>query len=277
MATRTKVSKTAKKTTKATPKKVSAGAEKRRGLSAQETIELMALDKEYAVPPDFSVATIIGEVRALRLVANKQKKRLLGNSDVTSADLAALGVRQAVLERADRGWAASRRRTASPRLVKAREAAEALEKPMIDALKHFLKADKDVQLKVRDIEVGTSDEDTIDDLKKLADLIDAHAKRLTKADMPAKVAAKARAAAEELAVASDNVETDDAPSKARGLRDRAFWHLRELMDFVRDQGRYVFRNEPDTAVHFRSSSARASETSRAKAKKKKDEPTEVPA
>ncbi len=271
MATRTKVAKTTKKAAKVARKSASKRTPTRRVLSAEEGKALTALDKKYAEPPDFSVATIIGEARALQIVAGKQRKRLLKNSDATSADLTALKQRRELLERADRAWVGARRRTASPRLVKAREVAESLERPMIAALKHFLRNDKEVQLKVKAIEVGTSDEDTIDDLKKLADLVDEFAKALKKADMPAMAAKKARAAAAELEAASDSVETDDAPTVARGLRDRAFWYLRELMDFVRGEGRYVFRDEPQTLLHFRTSGARAAEVSRSKsARKKKD-------
>lgn len=272
MATRAKVAKTTTKK-KVAAKKSAAGKGKTesragvKGLKATEIAGLNALDPVFAEKPDFPVSDISGEARELSKIVTKNRSALLKNSDITAKTANDLDARRSLLDRAELAWSAARRRTASTKLIEARATAESIEQPMLDALRHFLRKNADVQARVRAIEPGTDDEDTVDDLRKLADLFEQYGAQLGKAAVPKNVVKAARKAAEVLEAAADDTTVDDAPAVARALRDRAYWHLRELMDFAREEGRYVFRNDPVKLVHFRASSTRANDGRPKKAKK----------
>ena len=278
MATRAKVAKTTTKK-KVAAKKSAAGKavakpkKAGKGLTPEEADRLRALPAAFAEPVDFPVSDVSGEARALIKVFAKERARLLKYSDLTPKSLTDLRARKSLLDRSEWAWTWARQRSASVALRAARAKAESLERPMLAALKHFLRKNADVMTRVRAIEVGTGDEDTIDDLLKLADLFEAHSERLVNAEVPPGVVGKARKAAEALSEAADASEVDDAPTAARLLRNRAYWHLRELMDFVREEGRYAFRDMPEKLVHFRATSTRAAEGRSSKKKKGEDEET----
>ncbi|HEY8076838.1 MAG TPA: hypothetical protein VIF62_22080, partial [Labilithrix sp.] len=117
-----------------------------------------------------------------------------------------------------------------------------------------------VQKRVDAIQEGRGIADLVDDLLKLADLVEENASRLRKADLPKDASNRARSLAESIgqSAAARPVERSGGQAGADllALRNRAFWYLREAMDAVRDAGRYVFRNEPKKVALFRASTTR---------------------
>ncbi len=105
--------------------------------------------------------------------------------------------------------------------------------------------------------LGTGLADLIDDLKKLAALLDENQKALARADLPKHPADRARGLAESLSRGSADRGVDPVGAAAMSLRNRAFWWLREAMDAVRSAGRYVYRKQPKLLVAFRASSTLA--------------------
>jgi hypothetical protein len=139
-----------------------------------------------------------------------------------------------------------------------------LKKDMIAALRYFLHTDEAVQARVDDIIPGSGIADLLDDLQKLAVLLRENADALKRADLPADAAAQAERFATLLG--SDDlvrsVATSEQGRHLIGLRNLAFWRLREAMDEIRAAGRYVYRNDPKRLPLFRASGTRARQPQR---------------
>jgi hypothetical protein len=246
-----------------------------RSLSAAQRQQLMALDdKRFNRPTDISVADIVAEAKELEGYYDEVGDEIVKYSKVERTDVATLPKLWARLDAAQLHWQTTRRRTASPTLLAARTEAEAIEGPLFGELRHFLEGDADVQVRLDEIQVGDGDADTVQDLRDLADLHDAHRPSLRKARLPKKVASLARATADTLEAELTDKSGADAIATAMSLRNRAYWSLRLHMDLLREGGRHVFRDDPGRQRWFRASSTRSSERS---ARRSRKAPKGVPA
>ncbi|MCU0680973.1 MAG: hypothetical protein MUF34_01695 [Polyangiaceae bacterium] len=224
---------------------------------------LLALPEAYAAAPDYSVVTILHETRAIEAILQKYGKDLLSGTKLDRKTPAEIGARRLALEEAERDWVAARESESPRALTRLRQEAEGLVRDVAAALRYFLEHDATVQRRVGAIREGAGDADRIDDLKRCAELLELHADALKRADLPKKAPRRCRELADELAAAS--AERDAGRGgvlAAQELRNRAYWHLRELMDEVRAAGRYVFRHEPKRLTLFRASSTNARHASR---------------
>jgi hypothetical protein len=224
---------------------------------------LSELPETYAAPPDYSVVTITHEARALEAILLKYGKDLLSGTKLDRKTPAELRARRKALEEAERSWREAREAQASRAVSRLRKEAEGLVRDVAAAVGYFLEHDERAQRRVDAIREGASDTDRVDDLKRCADLLERHAEALKKADLPKRAPELCRRLAEELAHASAEraAEREDA-SQSQELRNRAYWHMRELMDEIRAAGRYVFRHEPKRLALFRASSTNARRPSR---------------
>lgn len=233
-----------------------------KGLTAADGELLAALGADYAVQPDFPVANIAHEARELGVSLSKLGAKLAKSSDLPKDAGKDLAARLGRLERAEAAWNAVRQIRTPKEITALRKRAEKAKRDAFEALRYFAKANGDVQARLDAISIGSGDADLIDDLKKLTELVNEESALLGKAQLPKDAAGVLNGLATELgdAIADRDVSPDAA--EAIGARNRAFWHLRELMDEARDAGRYVFREDPANLALFRASVTRARERSR---------------
>jgi hypothetical protein len=245
------------KTTAKKKEEKKSGKPKHAVLSASQRSSLRGLEASYADPIEFPVADILQECRELEAVMRKLGAALYAGSDLQKAIGASLAGRRTVLDAAEAEWAEHRIVILPEQLRGLRKEAEELKKDSIAALRHFKRKDAAVQRKLDAIIEGSGLADLIDDLQKLAALLDAEKKALQKADLAKNAAKRARELAEMLGGDSAEHATDTDGSEALELRNRAYWWLRDAMDEVRSAGRYVYRKTPRRRALFRASSTRA--------------------
>jgi hypothetical protein len=220
--------------------------------------ELQALDGSYADPPaTIPVIAILQEGRELQGVMRRLRPRVLAGSRLDPALADSLPARIEALDAADARWTDLRTYQLPSSRTKLRVQAEGLRGDSIAALRHFLPQNQEVQARVNQIAEGTGIADLIDDLKKLAVLVGEQSPALVRAGLPPKASDKLSAFAQQLdeattEAASASTGTDEG-REALGLRNRAYWYLREAIDEIRECGRHALRKEPALAKHFRSS------------------------
>ncbi len=266
--------KTAKQPAKPKPAKASKAKPSKHAISAAQRTALLALDPSFDSPLDRNVAETQQEARELQAVLGKLGKDIYAKSNLEKATGSSLEARRSVLETTEAAWTEHRNATLSKSLREVRAEAEELKRDTIAALRHFCEADSAVQSRVDAIIPGTDLPDLIDDLKKLATLLDESGARLARADLPKHPSDEARGYAESLSRGSADRAVDPLGSAVMSLRNRAFWFLREAMDAVRSAGRYVYRKQPKILVAFRSSATRA--RARAGTARTVDKPSPAP-
>jgi hypothetical protein len=225
--------------------------------SSSETKALRALPASMAVNPDFPVADVMQEARELEKTLKKVGAVLLSRSDLPKTTAHDLSARLALLDRAEDAWQDARKIAAPKDVRRLREEGETLRKDALAALRYFARDDSDTQIAVESVAHGTGDVDLVDDLRKLSALVRAHASILKKAELPKKADKTLADAAKALADAAAERATDADAAELIDLRNRAYWHLRDLMDTIRAAGRYVFRNDARKLTLFRATSSRA--------------------
>jgi hypothetical protein len=226
------------------------GGGKRRAAAARLLLEL---PERYAAPPDHSAVTMLHEARALEAVLRKHGKALLSGTKLDRDAPVELERRRWALEDAEEAWHEAREARASRAATRLRKECEGLVRDVVAAARYFLAHDEGVQRVVDAIRENESDTELVADLVRCADLLDAHAEALKKADLPKKAAKHCRELSAEFAEASAErpSEPGDGEVEVEALRNRAYWHLNELIDEIRAAGRYVFRHEPKRLVLFR--------------------------
>lgn len=104
----------------------------------------------------------------------------------------------------------------------------------------------DLIARVRAIADGEGDADMIQDLMDISVLGKANAKELEKAKYDLSnfdIAAQKSDSLAELLAKANGATLDN--SKAKEIRDRAYTHLKEAIDDLRDTGKYAFRKDPE--------------------------------
>ena len=258
MASTKKAPKNPKKTAvKALTPKPTKKKPSKHAVAPTQRAALLALDPAFDAPIDRNVADTQQEARELQAVLTKLGKDIYAKSNLEKATGSSLEARRGLLETTEAAWTAHRTAALSKSLREVRAEAEELKRDAIAALRHFQEGDSAVQSRVDAIIPGTDLPDLIDDLKKIATLLDESGTKLARADLPKHAADKARGFAELLSRGSADRAIDPVGAELMSLRNRAFWSLREAMDAVRSAGRYVYRKQPKILVAFRASSSRA--------------------
>lgn len=228
------------------------GGKRRRAVERR----LRELPAAYEAPPDASVVTALHEARALEVIVGKYGEALLSGTRLRRKTPAELGARRRALERAEAAWLAARESRATRAISRLRDESEGLVRDVSAAARYFLEHDEGVQRRVDAMREGVGDAERADDLERCAELLEGHAEALKKADLPKGASGLCRELSGELArAAAERRAGPDEGAAARALRNRAYWHLRELMDEIRAAGRYVFRHEPKRLVLFGPSAA----------------------
>ncbi len=225
------------------------------GLTKTEQRELEALGR--VARPDYPVSDVLHEALELDATLSMLGERLARGGRLEGDVKKELSRRRLLLGAAETAWLARRKRVPPIAVMKARAAATSLKRDVVAALRYFVADDAGLKRALDDMAKGTGDADLIDSLGKLAHHVTAHAAALGRADLPEQPAEKLRAHAKSLSDAVAARAADPEAVHAKDQRDRAFWHLRALMDEIRAAGRYVFRNDRNVLRLFRSTSSRA--------------------
>lgn len=226
------------------------------GLAAPVQKVLLGLDLAFEAPPDVAVKDVLHEARDLAADTAKIEGVLIAGSELKKGARAELLRREEVCDHAERAWLQVRRVNISEMLIKSRDEAEKQKRSAFSALRYFCRADADVQRRLDGIAEGSGDADLIDDVEKLADLVEENLALLKKADLPKNPVKVLTAARDALADAAAGRAGGVEALTAHKLRNRAFWWLREQLDEVRAAGRYVYRNDPKMLVLFRASTTK---------------------
>jgi hypothetical protein len=227
-----------------------------RAVSESSRELLRALPTEFAERPTFSVASLLDEARELDVTTKKLGAELVKGTRLDKNIRSELAARRALLDAAETEWIEARERSTPRNVVKLRAAAEKLKREAFAALRYFASDDPSTQVRLDEIAEGSGDVDLIDDVQKLSDLVGRHASSFS-STVPKNLGAQLAEAGRSLADATAERAVNTEAAVAGDLRNRAYWHLRDLMDEIRAAGRYVFRNEPKILTLFRASSTRA--------------------
>lgn len=223
------------------------------GLSTADKRFLAATPANFADAPDIAVKNLVQEARELGAKFVKLEETIVARSELSRGTGAELTKRLGRLETAESAWLTLRERATPGELTKLRVVAEGYKRAAFASLRYFCREDNDVQVRLDAIAEGSGDADLIDDLRRLAELLLANAKKVAKADLPKGAPSLLGSAADALAHAiAERAATADAAA-AMELRNRALWSLRSLMDDIRAAGRYVFRDQPPMLALFRAS------------------------
>jgi len=226
-------------------------------LRAADQKLLLSLGETFSRPLDHPVADLLQELRELEATVKKFGTQLHQGTLLDKKTSGSLGARREMLEAAEADWSKHRFSLASKEQKAMRQEGETLKHDFVAALRYFAASDAEVQRRVDAVQIGTGLADLLDDLQKLAALVDEQASVLKKAQLPKKASDRARAIVESLGGAEAMKSTDLDGEAVMQLRNRAYWYARHAMDQVRAAGRYLFRTDPKALTLFRASSTHA--------------------
>jgi hypothetical protein len=241
------------------------------GLTTADRKALTELPATYERKLDVSVVALLQEAQQLAAALVKLGDALVERTLVAADAATQLDRRRQRLESAELDWKAVGSRVTPAAIVELRAQAQLRKRDAVEALRYFGRDNQELQQVIESISRRVGDAELVLELHTLAQAVEDNAAILRHADLPKGAAEQLRALADELdtQLAKHRVRSD--ASSALALRNRAFWHLRELLEEIREAGRYVFRNDARALALFRSSAARTRARQRAnKASKTQD-------
>jgi hypothetical protein len=246
------------------------------GLTTADRKALSELAATYERKLDVSVVALLQEAQQLAAALVKLGDALVERTLIAADAGAQLDLRRQRLEAAELDWKAVGSRVTPTVIVELRAQAQLRKRDAVEALRYFGRDNAELQQALERIGRRVGDAELVMELHTLAQAVEDNAAILRHADLPKGAAEQLRALADELdtQLAKHRVRSDAA--QALALRNRAFWHLRELLEEIREAGRYVFRNDARALALFRSSAARTRARQRAN-KASKTQDSEPPA
>jgi TPR repeat protein len=223
----------------------------KKGAGAGKRSPLFAYDATCEAQPDLRVADIVKESHELDFTLKRLGATLYARSKLSRKVGDSLGARRAQLEAAEAAWSERRAAVLAVDLASERREAEQLRKDAVAALRYYLDDNTTVARQLDEITQGAGFEDLIDDLGKIASIVDAYASALAKADLPPNAGRRLLELAGHLRGTSLELGVDPVSAEALALRNRSFWWLSDAMDEVGSAGQYIYRNEPALLVGFR--------------------------
>jgi hypothetical protein len=214
--------------------------------------EIAALQRsDYPDKLSASVRDLVSAAKRTRNHAAELREFILKKSRLDPAALDAFPHAINALREFEAAWQSLRARGATVALTSAREQGADLRREAISALRHFVEDDRDLQIVLDEIAEGDGDDDLVDDLEKLAPLVDKHWDAIAGSeDLPPERGDAFSKAAAQL----EDARTDKAPSpdarKALELRDKAYFYVLEAEREIRACGKHAFRKQPKVAELF---------------------------
>jgi len=217
--------------------------------------DLLSMPAEVISAPNLPMAVAIQEANDLLTHISSPPigdKLLSVGLPPTHADSLARAVRAA--KEAQSEWVLVRDRTKSERQREREQAAHRLRLDLLAAARWNLRGDRVALGTLSAIAQGEGVADLAQDLNDLAVLLEQRASRFDpdhSFDVQRAVA-DARAHARELSAGTSEERLQTEQATAKDLRDRAFSYLDQLVDEIREAGRYAFRRDPQALKPFHS-------------------------
>ncbi len=210
---------------------------------------LQEIAPETVKIPNMPISNVLQEAEDLYVWATEDKEQLENNSGLDWEQHAEdIPVRAGALRHVQSLWISERygREEAQKNWKEAAPKAYQLRDDLLDDFRYAFRKRSDLINRVRAIAEGHSHADMIQDLSDLSVLGKNNADELTAARFDLGklniAAAQSDAMAELLAKANGATQEN---SEKKHLRDKAYTHLKEAIDEVRDAGKYVFRHHPE--------------------------------
>ncbi|WP_438422224.1 hypothetical protein [Aquimarina macrocephali] len=209
---------------------------------------LEALPQEKIKAPTLPVDVFIQEAENLYVWTEEDKEVLLAKGLGWEMFIEDLPIRTGACRYAQAMWMKERysREEASKVWKEKSPKAYEFRNDLLADLRFAFRKRPDLIARVRAIADGEGDADMIQDLMDISVLGKANVRELekTKYDLRnLELAAQKSDALAELLAKANGTTLDN--SKAKESRDRAFTHLKEAVDEVRDTGKYAFRKDPE--------------------------------
>ena len=224
---------------------------KPKGLSAATVALLMGLSARYDKRPDQPVRDGDQESKALSLTMTKLGHKLVTHGGLAKGAEKDLIKRREWLETSEHTWIGLRDFSVKGSIVSLRKQGTELKQIVIPALRHFMRDDREMQVRLDTIVAGSGDLDLSDDLIKLADLTENNMAALKTPEVSKSMPALMREVAAKISAAITERTSNVESSQAIQLRNRAYWYLYDLVTEIQSAGRFVYRNDPAALKHFR--------------------------
>ncbi len=240
----------------ASAKETPAKAATQATLTKADVALLMKLVEVNTARPDVSIRDAVQEGKDLSAACTTLGAKLVSHGGISKTAFKELEARTARLDRGERSWTNQRDFAAKGDILTVRKAGVSEKQTGMAAMRHFLRNDREIQVRLDNIAEGSGDVDLADDLNKLADLIEPNLAALKTPEITKATPVRMREIAGKLSALVSERNVDVEAGDAITLRNKAFWHLRALVSEIQSAGRFVFRDEPKSLKHFRSIRAR---------------------
>ncbi len=223
------------------------------------TPQLNAIADADVVAPNGPVAIVLQEARDLhKYLENQEVMRELKKVGIDQDTLSALSIAIGAASAAQSAWVLERDRSSSVAYQEAVAKAELLRADLAAACRWSLRGDPVAVATIGAIAEAEGVADLTQDLSDLAELIERHLANVdTDQTFDARAAVQqARSFQKVLGEGISSERNDASRAAALSLRDRATTHLDDIVDQIREAGRYVFRKDGNIAKNFGSAHLR---------------------
>ncbi|GAA4276543.1 hypothetical protein [Aquimarina mytili] len=214
----------------------------------QKLAVLENLAQEAIKAPKNPIDTYLQEAENLFVWIQEDKKALIGTGLNWNSNVLDLPIRIGACRYAQALWMKERynQEEAAKAWKEQSPKAYAFRNDLLADLRFAFRKRPDLLARVRAIADGEGDADMIQDLMDSSVLGKANTPELTAIKYDLTRLDRAEQQSNELAdlLAKANGATLDN-SKAKELRDRAYIHLKEAIDEIKETGKYVFRKDPE--------------------------------
>lgn len=235
-------------------------------------VEVAAISQEIIVAPNMPCNVYLSETETLETWAMQDKDKL-ATGGINEDRIYQLGIRAAVLREYQADWIVVRRtgKDAEKDWKEFAVGAYDLCDEMKHAFKYAFRNETELLNRVNEIAQGTGDSDMIQDLKTYSLLGLKHKDLLTPIGFDiAKLDTVSNMSDEGANLLAEANGSKLLGNERKVDRDKAYTHLKEVVDEVRACGKYLFRKDKKRLVGYQSDHWKTQNS-----KKKKDETEEV--
>ncbi|WP_271782244.1 hypothetical protein [Aquimarina algiphila] len=209
---------------------------------------LEALPQDDVQPPKNPIDTYVQEAENLFIWIQEDKETLSSKGLDWDFYVVDLPVRTGACRYAQAVWMKERYNREEAAKIWKEESPKAYEfrNDLLADLRFAFRKRSDLLSRVRAIADGEGDADMIQDLMDISVLGKSNVPELEKVKYDLRnldIAAQKSDSLAELLAKANGTTLDN--SKAKELRDRAYIHLKEAIDEIRDTGKYAFRKNPE--------------------------------
>lgn len=123
---------------------------------------------------------------------------------------------------------------------------------LLDVQRYAFRKNDDLLKNVRNIAKGRGHSDMLQDLNDIAALAKKNEKYFTPINFDMAGFEEAADLAASMSLILADAHSEENINKARLIRDKAYTHLKEVVDEIRDAGKFIFRYEPEILEKFSS-------------------------